>query len=152
MPKCVQCLFDYCDKCEGNCECTHGQPNEVEASTSNNEEINWRTGGAKSRRHKRDAAIRDPESTGRKRAAKLYPLEREKPCEWQNASPDNPKGGGSKPITVGCNKKQENRHHGPDKNTLNNEPGNVHRICSLHHNRWHAANDPEYVIGELKGD
>lgn len=151
MPKCAQCLFGYCQNCEGNCECTHQQIKE-EVPNDNSDNANWRKRGATSRRHKRDAAIRDAESTGRKRAARLYPLDREAECEWQNASLDNPMGGGTHPITTGCAKKQENRHHGPDKNTLNNDEGNVHRICSLHHNRWHAANDPDYEPGELKGD
>ena len=150
MSKCVQCLFGYCQNCEGKCDCTH-QTEEAEVPETS-DDSNWRKRGATSRRHKRDAAIRDPESTGRKRAARMYPLDRNEKCEWADASPENPKGGGTNPITVGCVKNQENRHHGPDKNTLNNEEGNVHRICSLHHNRWHAANDPDYEPGELKGD
>ena len=37
------------------------------------------------------------------------------------------------------------RHHGPDKNVLNNTPGmNLHGICSRCHTRWHALNDPFY--------
>jgi hypothetical protein len=35
-------------------------------------------------------------------------------------------------------------HHGPDKNTLNNAPNNVHRICKSCHHAWHAANDVYY--------
>lgn len=98
------------------------------------------------RRTKPDAALKDQQSTGRKRAARMYPLHEDQPCEWWDASPTNPKGGGI-PITVGCQGKsllQQARHHGPDKNTLNNDPGNVHRICHWHHNNWHAANDPDY--------
>jgi hypothetical protein len=38
---------------------------------------------------------------------------------------------------------QQARHHGPDYNTLNNDPTNVSRICHVCHNRWHAANDPQ---------
>lgn len=92
--------------------------------------------------YKDDSALRDQQSTGRKRAAKLFPLDPEAPCEWKlkkNA------GGGNLPI-IGClNGKQQARHHGPDKNTLNNERGNVHRICHVCHNRWHTLNDPGYV-------
>lgn len=55
-------------------------------------------------------------------------------------------GGGKIPI-VGClDGMQQARHHGPDKNTLNNERGNVHRICHTCHNRWHTLNDPDYII------
>lgn len=93
------------------------------------------------RRTKRDASLKDQQSTGRKRAARLYPLNREQPCEWRGKVR---MGGGDRPI-LGClNGYQQARHHGPDKNTLNNEAGNVHRICHECHNRWHAANDPDY--------
>jgi len=44
---------------------------------------------------------------------------------------------------------QEARHHGPDKNTLNNEKGNVHRICHSCHNRWHTLNDEDYIWGNI---
>lgn len=97
--------------------------------------------------------IADVLSTGRKRAAMLYPIYEGMVCEWaglKNA------GGGVVPI-IGCNgnklspKKggdsdlvQGDVHHGPDKNTLANEPGNAHRICAYCHHRWHAANDKYY--------
>jgi hypothetical protein len=46
---------------------------------------------------------------------------------------------------IGCfNNAATDIHHGPDKNTLNNTPENVHRICSDCHNRWHAANNQYY--------
>lgn len=95
------------------------------------------------------ANVTDLESTGRKRAAKLYPLDREKPCEWRgllNA------GGGAQPI-VGCLAgMQAAIHHGPDKNTLSNFVGNVHRICHTCHNRWHTKNDPLYPSERPSGD
>lgn len=100
--------------------------------------------------------ITDVTSTGRKRAAMLAPILRGMVCEWaglRNA------GGGAVPI-VGCagNRLSDvkggipaeelvegNIHHGPDKNTINNAPGtNLHRICPVCHNRWHAANDEHY--------
>ena len=97
--------------------------------------------------------ITDVLSTGRKRAAMLYPIFEGMLCEWaglKNA------GGGVVPI-IGCNgnklspKKggdgelvQGDVHHGPDKNTLANQPGNAHRICAYCHHRWHAANDKFY--------
>lgn len=96
--------------------------------------------------YKSDNALRDQQSTGRKRAAEMYPLDRDAPCEWQNHKNC---GGGKHPI-VGCiDGKQQARHHGPDKNTLNNDYGNVHRICHQCHNRWHARNDDGYVWGSV---
>lgn len=93
-----------------------------------------------------DSKLKDQQSTGRKRAAKLYPLDKDKNCEWSQSKSC---GGGDHPI-VGCIAgKQQARHHGPDKNTLNNGTGNVHRICHNCHNRWHAQNDPGYVWGSL---
>lgn len=97
--------------------------------------------GKRSRRNKRNDELKDPHSTGRKRAALLFPLDPESPCEWRGKTNC---GGGQYPI-VGCIKgKQEHRHHGPDKNTLNNSPENVHRICDDCHNIWHSQNDPTY--------
>lgn len=91
----------------------------------------------------------DPYSTGRKRAAVKYPLMRTNPCEWRGKK----NCGGGTPIT-GCIKGlQQDRHHGPIKNPLRNELGNVHRICKFCHNRWHAVNDSIYdelVYAETK--
>ena len=115
-------------------------------------EADWRVSSGNSRRGKRDASLKDQQSTGRKRAAVLFPLDREASCEWAKASPENPKGGGKFPITFGCAELQKARHHGPDKNTLNNEEGNVHRICHFHHNNWHALNDPHYIPGKPVAD
>lgn len=85
--------------------------------------------------------LKDPLSTGRKEAAKLFPLDEEKPCEWQGLANC---GGGKYPI-IGCiDGTQQNRHHGPDKTTTNNQIGNVHRICPTCHNRWHSTNDKDY--------
>lgn len=97
--------------------------------------------------------ITDVLSAGRKRAAMLYPIYEGMTCEWaglKNA------GGGVEPI-IGCagNKLSPKKggdgdlvqgdvHHGPDKNTLENSPGNAHRICAFCHHRWHAANDKFY--------
>lgn len=96
--------------------------------------------------YKTEATLRDQQSTGRKRAAKMYPLDTSKPCEWQLKKNC---GGGSTPITGCFDGMQEARHHGPDKNTLNNDKGNVHRICTKCHNRWHARNDDGYVWGSV---
>ena len=97
------------------------------------------------RGYKRDSTLKDQQSTGRKRAAVMYPIDSEASCEWQGL---RFAGGGQFPI-IGCNGgKQQARHHGPDKNTLNNENGNVHRICHHCHNRWHTKNDSEYKPGD----
>lgn len=83
----------------------------------------------------------DSQSSGRKQAAKLYPLNGDAPCEWAGYANC---GGGDVPI-LGCLEgKQQARHHGPEKNVQNNEEGNVHRICHYCHYRWHAKNDATY--------
>lgn len=96
-------------------------------------------GRPKSRRHGSDS-----QSSGRKEAAKLYPLNEDAPCEWQGLANC---GGGDFPI-IGCPSEvksiQQARHHGPEKNVQNNEVGNVHRICHYCHYRWHAKNDKTY--------
>ena len=89
--------------------------------------------------------VTDVESTGRKRAAVEYPLKLEdgnaRECEWMGLLKA---GGGPEPI-IGCiDGTATNRHHGPDKDTLNNSQGNVHRICPRCHNRWHTKNDSYY--------
>ena len=115
---------------------------EEEASNDDNDDAPVQQG--LHRKPKRDSAIKDQQSTGRKRAAKQYPLYRDQPCEWAKATSESPMGGGKVPIPFGCDNLQQARHHGPDKNTLNNEPGNVHRICHWHHNNWHQLNDADY--------
>ena len=87
------------------------------------------------------ADYKDPVSTGRKRAAEMYPITTGMICEWAGLAKA---GGGVVPI-VGCvGRPASDRHHGPDKNTMNNAPTNLHRICDHCHNTWHAANDPHY--------
>lgn len=90
---------------------------------------------------KSDEDINDPYSTGRKRAAIKYPIHKTNPCEWRGKKNC---GGGLNPI-IGCiDGNQRDRHHGPIKNPLRNENGNVHRICKKCHNRWHEMNDSIY--------
>jgi len=93
--------------------------------------------------------ITDIVSTGRKRAAMMYPIFKDMNCEWANL---RNAGGGVEPI-IGCagsviqptkGPDKGDRHHGPDKNVINNAPDNVHRICSTCHNRWHALNNKYY--------
>lgn len=132
---CLPCATGFCDECpqlKGNSCCC----DDAQSGVSSTREISGRTGPIKS-----DEDVTDPKSTGRKRAAVLYPISEGMVCEWsylKNA------GGGIYPI-VGCpGNSAVARHHGPDKNTLNNEQGNVHRICADCHNRWHSRNDPVY--------
>lgn len=93
--------------------------------------------------------ITDIISTGRKRAAMMYPIFKDMKCEWAGLKFA---GGGVEPI-MGCvgsviqpskGPDKGDRHHGPDKNVINNAPDNVHRICSTCHNRWHALNNKYY--------
>lgn len=87
------------------------------------------------------ADYKDPISTGRKRAAEMYPITTGMVCEWAGLKRA---GGGVTPI-IGCvGRPASDRHHGPDKNTMNNMQGNLHRICDHCHNTWHALNDPAY--------
>lgn len=84
---------------------------------------------------------KDPISTGRKRAAVLYPLKAGMVCEWAYRKNC---GGGISPI-IGCSGRPATHiHHGPDKSTLNNERDNISLVCNFCHNRWHVANDPYY--------
>lgn len=98
------------------------------------------------------ADISDIKSTGRKRAAMLYPILENMLCEWTGLKFA---GGGVEPI-VGCEGNRlsaskessaGHRHHGPDKNTINNSPLNVHRICTSCHTYWHSMNN-KYYLGE----
>lgn len=89
--------------------------------------------------------LKDPKSTGRKRAAVLYPIDPNENCEWQGKRNC---GGGRRPV-IGCRAgKQQHRHHGPVKDTTRNEQGNVHRICTPCHIHWHELNDLEYDASE----
>ena len=92
--------------------------------------------------------LKDPESTGRKRAAVLYPISnRDDPCEWRGKKNC---GGGLRPV-IGCyDGNQQHRHHGPVKRTVRNELGNVHRICDDCHVHWHELND--LIYDEAKYD
>lgn len=134
---CIPCVLGFHWECDEE-DCCCG--NTLISATGGNK----RGGPAKS-----DEEVTDPGSTGRKRAAVLYPITDDMVCEWAGLKSAC---GGVFPI-VGCvgdpvRNKATHRHHGPDKNTLNNSEGNVHRICVFCHNRWHTLNDPAY--GDLK--
>lgn len=138
--RCVPCAAEYHEECsapvDGVCCCSvFASLVLVPLQTEEPSEELDRYGGFKG-----TADSIDPKSTGRKRAAKLYPITNGMSCEWQGLA----KAGGNNPI-VGCvNGVATHRHHGPNKDTLHNEEGNVHRICTKCHNRWHTRNDPDY--------
>jgi len=127
---CVACGRGFHKECVKGCKKCHGKEDKVRASI----EVHRKKGS------KADG-LKDPLSTGRKRAAELYPLDAESHCEWRNLRNC---GGGKRPI-IGCvNGKQQARHHGPVKDTTRNSEGNVHRICNRCHNHWHELNDLIY--------
>lgn len=136
---CIYCGRGFhreCVRCsQGKC---HPEP---EKST----ELKQLTSAGVGRPLKSPKDMIDPKSTGRKRAAHLYPIYADKPCEWQLKKNC---GGGLHPITGCMEGKQQHRHHGPVKDTTRNEPGNVHRICTTCHNRWHAINNDVYSEDE----
>jgi hypothetical protein len=153
MPRCLSCARGFTDECDndipGGCPVeevknadTTLQPDDEGSESEVSEEDKVRT-----RRYKNDSALKDQQSTGRKRAAKLYPKDRNAPCEWRGKQNC---GGGINPIQGCLDGLQQAIHHGPDYSTLNNEPDNVHRICHTCHNRWHAANDKEKTEAYLK--
>lgn len=150
-PPCQVGLHSSCQRISCDCSMEIHQPQESDLSLTSSEESedeglrsslsNEKNSRSRTRRQKRDATLKDQQSTGRKRAARQYPLDRTGKCEWQGLADC---GGGSTPI-IGCvTGLQQSRHHGPDKSTSNNEEGNVHRICHRCHNRWHAANNKAY--------
>ena len=129
---CLACGRGFHAECERGCSKCHVTIQEATKSIS--------IGSGKGAPIKDPDTIQDRLSTGRKRAAKLYPIYKAQPCEWRGKK----NCGGGTPI-VGCLKGfQQDRHHGPVKDPLRNEPGNVHRICKFCHNRWHVVNDPLY--------
>ncbi len=151
MPMCVMCASGLPSSCLG-ISCDSSLPSPVtesdpsltlEVSDDSDDDVRGRGTRATSSRNSggRDANLKDQQSTGRKRAARLYPLSFESPCEWVNRSNC---GGGTHPIRGCVSGTQQARHHGPDKSVVNNEEGNVHRICHYCHNRWHVANDATY--------
>lgn len=132
--QCIFCLMDIPHEAAPNCIVEDAKAEDVSKIAGriyNEKEI---------------GEFKDPISSGRKRAANILPTESMGVCEWKNLKFA---GGGVHPI-VGClGNHATDRHHGPDKSTLNNtRPGegdtNLHAICSFCHNAWHAANDPYY--------
>jgi hypothetical protein len=128
---CPSCGRGFHDECENGCANCHTDEAQLLKAFKRNV----------GQPLKNPEDIKDPYSTGRKRAAIAFPIHKTNPCEWRGLKNC---GGGLKPI-VGCiNGLQVDAHHGPNKDPLENTPGNVHRICKPCHNRWHVVNDPIY--------
>lgn len=153
-PPCSRSMHPFCVNPGENSCCCNSNVDTSEGDTNGNMAVeddteDWRRKSSRGNSRsfgKRDESLRDQQSTGRKRAAVAYPLNRDAPCEWQGL---RFAGGGDFPI-VGCiSGLQQARHHGPDKNTLNNDEGNVWRICVFCHNRWHTLNDATYKWGSI---
>jgi hypothetical protein len=147
MTGCVPCGRNFHEECEKGCKKCHGKKKgeaasllfeKTDKSVSGNDTVG--TPSSSSRKSKvRD--LKDEKSTGRKRAARLYPISKDDPCEWMGLKNC---GGGRRPV-VGCyDGRQQERHHGPVKKTTRNEEGNVHRICEPCHIHWHELNDLIY--------
>lgn len=92
--------------------------------------------------HKDDAALKQPARVGRQRANRAKPIKAGDICEWSELKYA---GGGPVPI-VGCYRGvAATVHHGPDKDWLNNELSNLHKICTQCHSLYHQKNDIFYV-------
>lgn len=133
MP-CLGCGRQFHDECEteGGCEKCHDNTSPITLSLT-----------SPGSRFKPDDQVTDVLSTGRKRAVALYGhLNRsDLPCEWRGLKNC---GGGAVPIYGCINGFRQDIHHGPDKNTLNNNRDNINLICKKCHKRWHTANDEVY--------
>lgn len=141
MNKCIDCAEGFPELCQlGGCKSEPEVTSLSDLLTSGFSEPTKKV--RDSRRTKNDMNLKDPQSTGRHRAVAIHgKANPEEPCEWLGLANC---GGGHFPI-LGCDRGvQENLHHGPDKNVLNNERQNVHKICSQCHNRWHTMNDADY--------
>jgi len=151
MRGCVSCLQGFHSECNfpNECCCNESSPESllsVVQAPGLTTELDIPSGGfTTAEEYYATTGLKDPHSTGRKRAKELYPLDYDAPCEWRYLKFA---GGGESPI-VGCTSgKQQSRHHGPNKSTVCNEEGNVHRICHDCHNVYHGINDPGYIWGD----
>jgi hypothetical protein len=168
MP-CLECARQLYEECElDKCDCLYHSPVLP---------IIPQERKGKESHYDKNKEFKDAASTGRHRAALLYPyicdscghtksqhadgteactkevcdcsLYKWSPCEWRNTGNN---GGGRNP-TIGCGDGiGTDRHHGPIKDPLRNELGNVHRICSKCHQRWHMLNDNYYDEKEAMMD
>lgn len=132
---CSACGRGFHEECRTKCKLCHPKKKAIVITGKTS------TSGEYLKRGKTAEGLKDAASTGRKRAAELYPLDKSAPCEWRGKRNC---GGGRNPI-IGCvDGTQKHRHHGPVKDTTRNTSGNVHRICTNCHTRWHERNDLEY--------
>lgn len=154
MEICWPCKRNQHNGCAANisfdtCECTH--ENNVQPVLETESVIDLTDEPVKAtRRNKDDSSVTDPQSTGRKRAAALYPLTdangNKLPCDFQNKKNCLPSY--MEEQIDGCgvrhgsmpNFAQARHHH--DYNVLNNDRSNVALLCSSCHNLLHARNDP----------
>lgn len=139
---CVRCGRGFCRECpkcrKGKCHDNDEPGGGVVETEAENDSL---PPSSPKKRKSAKENLRDPKSTGRKRAAQLYPINSDDPCEWRGLRNC---GGGRRPI-IGClDGTQKHRHHGPVKDTTRNEQGNVHRICTDCHVHWHELNDLIY--------
>lgn len=162
MSECGPCLRGDHSECANEyvepppCDCTHtSKPIEYMAVGTIGEALNLEPqlpdSTVRTRRLKTDDAVTDQQSTGRKRAAQLYPLKDENgrplPCDYANKpAPTLPDymevqidGCGIRKGTL-AGKAQARHHH--NYNTLDNERANVALLCHSCHNLLHAKNDP----------
>lgn len=138
---CIVCARGFHDECLLGCSEHAQESEEAEDGDLSGSYAAHLEASANRKKGSTYEGLKDPQSTGRKRAARLYPLDKEAPCEWQGKKNC---GGGKRPI-VGCVAGlQVARHHGPVKNVTRNHEGNVHRICTRCHNHWHELNDLVY--------
>lgn len=148
---CLACKAGFCDECQDMwngtladadpccCKGNYSLESEKAPVAAIEKELEAYFDGYTGSKSLEDYA--DPISTGRKEAAKKFPIKPGMVCEWAWLKHA---GGGVEPI-VGCpGHPAEAIHHGPDKNTMHNVEGNIHRICAECHNRWHATNDKYY--------
>lgn len=100
---------------------------------------------------KADEDIRDPKSTGRKRAVLVKSISPGDICEWAGLKFA---GGMIDPI-VGCmGNLAAAIHHGQqgNKSTLDNRVENLAKICDTCHNRVHSLNDKYYGEDPITAD
>lgn len=111
---------------------TEWDPKEGEEFT-----YNTKTG----RKQKPNSRLKNPMRTGRLRANSVKPIKPGDTCEWAGLKFA---GGGIVPI-VGClGNAAVTVHHGPDKDWLNNNEENLHKLCKDCHTAYHKFNDPFY--------
>lgn len=137
---CLACRRGNHKKCfEDFCTCTHFDSTGL-PSVDPKPEKKY----GKNRKH--DHELIDPQSTGRKRAAKMYPLDPNLDCDFAGTlnAGEIPGLQGIEGCGIREGSKvgsQQARHH-LDYDTLNNEPDNVVRICHSCHVLIHHKNDP----------